>query len=144
MPLLHFTPNNTFYSAACSFMYRESEEDFYWAIDQFKYLIRFDLQPPKCFITDDDKGMRKALSQVFDVPQVLCSWHIQQNVLHRVELTWRLADYVEGSDVTGRTRGDMLRLLSRNFNFNFQVWYTLRLLVCFQSPFPKLGICCML
>ena len=101
MPLLHFggvTPNNTYYSATFAFMSGESEEDFYWAIDQFKRLIRFDLQRPKCFITDNDKGMRNALSQVFDVPQMLCSWHIQQNVLHRVKLTWRLADYVEGSE----------------------------------------------
>jgi hypothetical protein len=63
MPLLHFggvTPNNTFYSAAFAFMSGESEEDFYWAIDQFKRLIHFDLQPPKCFVTDNDKGMRNA------------------------------------------------------------------------------------
>ena len=102
MPLLHFggvTPNNKFYSAAFAFMSGESEEDFYWAIDQFKLLIRFDLQPPKCFVTDNDKGMRKqrnALSQVLGVPRILCFWHIQQNVLHRVKLTWRLADYDEG------------------------------------------------
>jgi MULE transposase-like protein len=101
VPLLHFgdvSPNNTYYSAAFTFMSGESEEDFYWAIDQFKRRIRFDLEPPKCFITDNDKGMRKALSQVFYVPQMLCSWHIRQNVLHHVKLTWRLADYVEGSE----------------------------------------------
>ena len=57
---------HTTYSTTFTFMSRESEEDFYWAFDQFKRLVHFDLQPPKCFITDNDKGMRKALSQVFD------------------------------------------------------------------------------
>jgi hypothetical protein len=101
MPLLHFggvTPINTFYSAAFAFMSGESEDDYYWVINQFKRLVFFDLQPPRCFVTDNDKGMRRALSQVFDVPQILCAWHIQQNVLYRVKQTWRLMDYPDGSE----------------------------------------------
>ena len=74
MPLLYFdgvAPNKTFYSAAFAFMSGGCEEDFYWAIEQFKRLIRFDLQPLKCFVTDNDKGMRNTLSQVFDVSQIM-------------------------------------------------------------------------
>jgi MULE transposase domain len=81
MPLLHFngvTPNNNFFSAAFCFMPRESEEEYRWAVEQFSRLVFHDLEEPKAFITDNDKALRKALSQVFDgVSCILCSWHIQ-------------------------------------------------------------------
>jgi MULE transposase domain len=102
MPLLHFngvTPNNNFFSAAFCFMPGEGEEECTWAVEQFKHLVFYDLAEPEAFITDNDKALRKALSQVFEgVPRILCSWHIQQNVLHRVKKTWRLADHTEGTE----------------------------------------------
>jgi hypothetical protein len=102
MPLLHFsgvTPINTYFSAAFCFMSGEGEDDYMWSVEQFRDLIRYDLKLPEVFITDNDKSLRKALSQLFEgVPRLLCVWHIQQNVLYRVKKTWRLADYVEGSE----------------------------------------------
>jgi hypothetical protein len=102
MPLLHFsgvTPINTFFSAAFCFMPGEGEEECLWSVEQFKNLVCNDLKPPEAFITDNDKALRKALSQVFEgIPRLLCIWHIQQNVLYRIKRTWRLADYDEGSE----------------------------------------------
>ena len=40
-------------------------------------------------ITDDDRGMKAALSEVFsDIQQQLCRWHIQKNALKNLAEKW--------------------------------------------------------
>ena len=44
-------------------------------------------------ITDDDRGMKAALSEVFpDIQQQLCRWHIQKNALKNLAEKWARSD----------------------------------------------------
>jgi MULE transposase domain len=93
MPLLHIvgkTPINLYFSCAFCFMAAEGEEDYLWVLSAFKELMWEDLQPPSAVITDDEKSLTRALNLVFpDVPQLLCTWHIQKNILKHIAKSWK-------------------------------------------------------
>jgi hypothetical protein len=91
MPLLHFvgvTSMDTNFSAAFCFLPGETAEDYLWAIQSFKFAmgnIR-----PRVIVTDGDDGLKGACKDVFPgVPQRLCLWHINQNVLAKAKTTWK-------------------------------------------------------
>lgn len=93
MPLLHIvgkTPVDLYFSCAFCFMAAEGEGDYIWALSIFKELIWEDMQPPSVIVTDNDKSLIGALNHVFpDVPQLLCTWHIQKNILKHVAKSWK-------------------------------------------------------
>jgi histone-lysine N-methyltransferase SETD2 len=93
MPLLHIvgkTPINMYFSCAFCFMAAEGEEDYFWVLSAFKELVWEDLQPPSVIVTDDEKSLIQALNLVFpSVPQLLCTWHIQKNILKHIAKSWK-------------------------------------------------------
>jgi hypothetical protein len=94
LPLLHIlgcTPVRTFFSAGFCFMRTETYEDYYWALASF--LDRIGAQHPRVFISDHEKALKNAASELLHgVPQLLCVWHINKNVLTKAMLVWRDAN----------------------------------------------------
>jgi hypothetical protein len=91
MPLLHIlgvTPIETNFSAGFCFLPGESASDYLWALQSFKFATGN--IAPRVIITDGEDGLKNSCREVFpDVPQRLCLWHINQNVLAKAKTTWR-------------------------------------------------------
>lgn len=102
MPLLHIvgkTPVDAYFSGAFCFMNGESDEDYDWVLVAFQELIWSILQPPSVIITDEEKSLIKALKRRFpDVPRMLCSWHIQKNILKSIAKSWQRNKAVGDTD----------------------------------------------
>jgi hypothetical protein len=86
MPLLHFLGVlliGKYFSAAFCFMGGETEEYYLWAINAFKDILMAGLPHSfKVAITDNEAALKNAIKAVYpDVPQLLCIWHINKNVL---------------------------------------------------------------
>jgi MULE transposase domain len=48
---------------------------------------------PRVFISDQENALRSAVDALLpDIPQLLCVWHIEKNVLVKAKLAWRDAD----------------------------------------------------
>jgi len=91
MPLLHFlgvTPIETNFSAGFCFLPGESASDYLWALQSFKFAAGNVV--PYVIITDGEDGLKNSCREVFpEVPQRLCLWHINQNVLAKAKTTWK-------------------------------------------------------
>jgi hypothetical protein len=91
MPLLHFvgvTPIDTSFSAAFCFVPGKCADDYLWALQMFKFAMGN--IKPRVIVTDGDHGLKGACREVFpDVPQRLCLWNVNQNVLAKVKTTWK-------------------------------------------------------
>lgn len=94
LPLLHIvgcTNLQTFFSAGFCFLRTETDGDYYWALSTF--LHRTHVPQPRVFISDDEDALKSAARALLPrVPQLLCVWHINKNVLTQAQLTWRTAN----------------------------------------------------
>ena len=92
MPLFEVTgttPRKTVFPIAFGLASSESQEAFTWLARQLRDLFKEiglqltgDTRQIHVIITDDDRGIKATLSEVFpDIQQQLCRWHIQKNVL---------------------------------------------------------------
>ena len=113
MPLLHFAgvcPSNarkgkTFSIGFC-FLPSEEEITYQWTVSEFQKAVYGDQHKPAIIITDNDAGLRNAISTVWpSVPSLLCRWHINKNVLTKAQETWR----VNGLDEEERKKNEKLR-----------------------------------
>jgi hypothetical protein len=95
MPLLHFvgvSPIGKYFSAGFCFLSGETEEDYNWAVQQIDQIFITD-SLPEAIITDNETALKVALQTCFpDVPQLLCLWHINKNVLAKAQKTWITTD----------------------------------------------------
>jgi hypothetical protein len=84
LPLLNVvatTCANTSFTVAFAFLAREKEVDYLWAMQSLKAIMGEDL-PVATVLTDNEKGLRNALSTTFpEWNQLLCIWHINKNIV---------------------------------------------------------------
>ena len=67
---------------AAALLEKEDSDNFEWALNAFKKSMDHD---PKCIITDQCLGMKKALEIVWnEVPHRLCMWHIMNKMSSKV------------------------------------------------------------
>jgi hypothetical protein len=68
--------------AGC-WMSKEKEEDYTWALEQFRELVwgaQEDCELPSVFVTDNDRALRNSLSVVFpESSTLLCYIHVKRN-----------------------------------------------------------------
>jgi hypothetical protein len=80
--------NKRFLVAFC-FMPSETEEDYLYALGQFVDHV-VDYWYPEVFLSDNETALKNACSKVLlGVPQLLCIWHVNNNVLTQVQKTWK-------------------------------------------------------
>jgi hypothetical protein len=117
MPLLHFlgiTPLNKHFSAAFCFLPGEIEADYTWAVQCFVESTLKD-EKPGVLLTDNESALKNALTILLpDVPQLLCVWHVNKNLLTQVQGTW----HNDGED-TGEEREEK-EISRRDF---MKAWY---------------------
>jgi hypothetical protein len=112
MSLLHFfgvCPTGKYFSAAFCFLSGETENDYLWALEQMTCLfphvdghsideaeatgISAILIAPEVVITDNETALKNALHRELpEIPQILCIWHINQNVLAHAQKAWITTD----------------------------------------------------
>jgi hypothetical protein len=113
LPLLHIlgcTNLQTFFSAGFCFIRNETELDYRWAVSNF--LQKTGAPEPNVVITDHEIALKQALSSLLPgVPQLLCVWHINKNVLTKVQHTWRDSDAVtkEEKQEMAKKRDDFMK-----------------------------------
>jgi hypothetical protein len=95
MPLLHFmgvTPLESSFSIAFCFLSAEDEVQYKAAIRAFKTCVWGSLPAPiEAILTDDERSLKKAFALHFPhVPQLLCVWHVNKNLLVKAQKTWRV------------------------------------------------------
>ncbi len=84
--ILGITPLNTHFSACYCFLNREREEDFEWALNSFKTATGIDIS---VWLTDRQLALKNAAHKVYPgCKQLLCVWHVNKNVLTKVQATW--------------------------------------------------------
>jgi hypothetical protein len=92
MPLLHIigiTPLDTHFSAAFCFLSSETEEDFTWAMKQFRDVM--DDKTVPFWLTDCQLALKNGISMAYPgTKQMLCLWHINKNVKVKVQQYWPL------------------------------------------------------
>ena len=101
MPLLHFagaTSCNTYFSSAFTFLSGEAEKNYVWAVKAYNRLVRHNIKLPNVVISDQCKALKNALSELLpSVPQILCRFHINDNIRHHMIEFFGLKNYVENS-----------------------------------------------
>ena len=74
--------------AGC-WMDRETAERYEWALDCFREIVwpeGTSHSLPKCFVTDNDEALQRAIKHVFpESKQILCWVHIQRNFILRLK-----------------------------------------------------------
>ncbi|KAL6211475.1 hypothetical protein ACLB2K_016701 [Fragaria x ananassa] len=87
MPLVLFVGANNHIASvvfACALVSDEKEDTFTWVIEKFPASMKNN--HPKSVVTDDDKAMRKVLSNLMPGARLrLCAWHIGRNVCQNVK-----------------------------------------------------------
>jgi hypothetical protein len=80
MPLLNIvgvTCTNTTFNAAFAFISNEVQESYEWALQNFKKIVN-----PQVICTDREMALMNSIKAVFpQAKNVLCSWHINKNLL---------------------------------------------------------------
>jgi transposase-like protein len=98
MPLVHFlavTSIGATTSVAMCFVTSENEQMYRWAVDALKELVLSEAKV-QVFLSDDETALKNALRVYWpEVPQLLCVWHINMNVLAEMKDRWinRSEDY---------------------------------------------------
>lgn len=77
--------NTTFY-LGFAFLAEEKEEDYKWALEQVREIYSdFTISRPEMVVIDRDTTLLNALDSIFpESSTILCSWHINKNVLAKV------------------------------------------------------------
>jgi hypothetical protein len=95
LPLLHIlgcTSLGKFFSVGFCFLCQETELAYHWAVATFFRLI-IPSTLPRVFISDQEIALKSAARiLLLSVPQLLCVWHIEKNILIHAQLAWRNAD----------------------------------------------------
>ncbi len=73
--------NTTFYVGFC-FMSQEKEEDYIWVLQNLRNLyIGLGIEPPKVILTDCEKALMNAITNVWPNTQgLLCLWHVNKGI----------------------------------------------------------------
>ena len=81
--------------AAWTFLRRETEEDYLWAIEKFKFFIGQSVAiKVKTILTDNEVALTNALHQVLpNCRTFLCGWHINKNMQAKVVRTLLFFSY---------------------------------------------------
>lgn len=99
MPLLHVvgtSSTNMSFSAGFCFMKGETVEDYIWAMREVKECFE-NGQLPSAMITDRERALMAAISLVFpNANNLLCQWHINQNIVAKAKEHIRTADEHKG------------------------------------------------
>ncbi len=75
-------------SIGLAFVANETQLMYHLAVSTFRELVIGDTHV-EVFLTDDEDTLRNALSEVYPgVPQLLCLWHINKNILTKVHQEW--------------------------------------------------------
>ena len=94
LPLKHIlgcTNLQIFFSAGFCFLRNETYEDYFWAVSTF--LAKTEVSYPRVFISDQEEVLKSVVRELLpSIPQLLCVWHINKNVLTRAQKEWRDAD----------------------------------------------------
>jgi len=92
MPLLHVVGKDSLnrnFSIAFCFLAGEDEETYDFGVSQIKLLYTRARSQPQVIVTDKEKALKNALTTAFPhIPQQLCVWHANQNVLLQAQKTW--------------------------------------------------------
>jgi len=93
MPAIHFVAviaTGKTVSISLAFIANKNEQSYYQAVSTFRELVLGNAHI-KVFLTDNEDALRSALSNIYpDVPQLLCLWHVNKNVLINVQKTWHI------------------------------------------------------
>ncbi len=93
MHILGCTSLGKFFSAAFCFLRNETHHDYYWAVSTL--LARTGTPQPCVFLSDQEEALKSAIHELLPtVPQLLCIWHINMNVLGNAKEVWREANGV--------------------------------------------------
>lgn len=91
LPAIHFqavTPIGKTASISLAFVTNEEEASYQLAVSTFRELVIGD-SPIEVLLTDDEDALKNALTAVFPaIPQLLCLWHVNKNVLTKVQRVW--------------------------------------------------------
>jgi hypothetical protein len=111
LPLLHIlgcTNLGKFFSAGFCFLRNENEEDYHWAISTF--LNRTGTPEPRVLISDQEDALKNAARRIMpSVPQLLCVWHVNMNVLTKAQQVWR--------DANGKTKEEKEAIIEKRSQF---------------------------
>jgi transposase-like protein len=92
MPLLHIaacSATHHYFSVGFCLLSGEAENDYLWALQQFRDVVRQDIKLPDVILTDDTAALKNSLNSIFpSVPQLLCEFHINKNVESRLSKTF--------------------------------------------------------
>jgi hypothetical protein len=120
MPLLHFTGlSNVGKSFSCAFCFMKSELicDYEWALNA--WLDCFS-ESPSVIVTDHEDALISAASVVFpDTNQVLCIWHLNQNVLKNCKPVFSLIDPNQYDDFFSDFTSLVYLYSKEKFEFNY-------------------------
>ena len=99
MPLFHIvgvSSFNTSFSACFSFLQKEEEGDYEWALKKFQNILGVD-RHPLVMVTDREQALLNAIKVIFpSIGHLLCLWHIEKNILSKCmvkfekEKDWKL------------------------------------------------------
>jgi len=95
MPLLDIvgvTPFHTTFTCCLCFIKKEQEFDYTWALKKFKTIFA-GLHSPKVIVTDRDQALMRSIAAIFpNTANVLCSWHVEKNVLKQCRKSFDIED----------------------------------------------------
>lgn len=91
LPAVHFqtvTPIGKTASISLAFVTNEEEASYRLAVSAFRELVMGN-SPIEVLLTDDEDALKNALTAIFPtIPQLLCLWHVNKNVLTKVQQSW--------------------------------------------------------
>lgn len=126
MPLLHFIGCSSIgvhFTAAFCFMPGETEPDYQWALERVALLLYEPTgRSPKVFLSDNEAACRNACATIWPgIPKLLCLWHINKNVLDKLQKYFRQAngpfDLTEEEKAEQRERREVFMRLWNRVNF---------------------------
>ncbi|GAU32028.1 hypothetical protein TSUD_147240 [Trifolium subterraneum] len=100
MPLFEivgFTSTERTYNVGFAWLTNEKEDNFIWALDQLRSLVRNEGSLPKVILTDRDTALMNVVAQVFPTSAALvCRFHVEKNVSTKIK---ELVKVRHGEDV---------------------------------------------
>ena len=95
MPLLNvvaISPFNSTFTCCFAFLRSEQEEDYIWALERLCALFE-GATMPSVLITDRDLALLRGITKIFpNSKSMLCSWHIEKNILTNCQNMFETAD----------------------------------------------------
>ncbi|GAU10750.1 hypothetical protein TSUD_425190, partial [Trifolium subterraneum] len=89
MPLFEivgFTSTERTYNVGFAWLTNEKEDNFIWALQQLRSLVRNEGSLPKVILTDRDTALMNAVGQVFPTSAAMvCRVHVQKNVGSKIK-----------------------------------------------------------